>query len=836
VAGAIDGLARERAIHEGSGAIRRRDGLDAAAHLPYAGSMRPSIPWLVAVGSCVSACQGALDLERYSFEPLAAGAGGSAGSGSGGLPGGGGNAGASNAGGASGTGGSAPGGGAGGSGVPPEPEQAVAVFDHYRFARDAVTFSVGFEAGLLRNDPGALTAVAGVVTTERGGNVDVAADGGFIYTPAVEAWGDDFFEYTLAESQSSARVRLTLTPGTVPLGDVAGNTDNGFVILGESANAELGGVVAGGGDVNGDGSADLLVSVNGGGNAYVVFGKGEPAPIPTLDLALGASAAGFAIVPSASFPQAGYSLANAGDVNGDGLDDILVGTASFNTNGSAYVVFGKTTTETVDLGALDAGSGGGFAIVGAATGDAVGLSVSGAGDVNGDGRADLIVGASGTDDGTAYVVFGKATPEPFSLGLLNGGLDGGFAITGPPDPDGAIASSAGSVAGLGDVNGDGLSDVAFNARQAATSIAYVVFGKRDTAPLSVTALGSAGFTIDDAASPDVDGMLVSGAGDVNGDGLADLLLGEDDADPSLAGAAYVVFGKADALPVDFAALKAGMRGGFVIQGGDDFDNAGRTVSAAGDFDADGFADLLVGAENAAPGGGASKGKAYLVWGTPGSATVQLSDVESEIGGITIEGAFEQDFAGSGVANAGDVDRDGMLDLLLGARGADAVADAAGVAHVLFGWDAREALRARERALVGTGADDVLPFDGTALISVAGGNGTDSLAFDGAGLSLDLRERALRVESIEVVDVRGSGDNTLWLDDAAVRRLPQTRAGLPGGLAKTLVVLADVGDSIYFDTTSYAVIGSNAGRDVYQKTGALYGLEVSPGVSLAPPPP
>jgi hypothetical protein len=390
-----------------------RERLGGAPRLPYGENMRRSIAWLVAVGSCVSACQGALDLGRYSFEPLGGGAGGTAGSSGGGVSGDGGtsNGGSSN-GGSGGVAGNAPGGGAGGSGgVPPEPEQAVAVFDHYRFARNAVTFAVGAEAGLLLNDPGALTAVAGVVTTERGGNVNVAADGGFTYTPAVEAWGDDFFEYTLAESQSQARVRLTLTPGTVPLDDVVGNTDNGFVILGAGVNTALGGVVAGGGDVNGDGRADLLVSVSGGDVAYVAFGKSDAAPIATLDLApMSSSPAGFAIVPSDAYPQAGYSLANAGDVNGDGLDDILVGTASFNINGSAYVVFGKTTTETVDLAALDAGAGGGFAIVGAATGDAVGLSVSGAGDVNGDGLADVIVGATGTETGRP--TWCSARPRP----------------------------------------------------------------------------------------------------------------------------------------------------------------------------------------------------------------------------------------------------------------------------------------------------------------------------------------------------------------------------------------------------------------------------------------
>src|SRR5690606_29574821 len=102
------------------------------------------------------------------------------------------------------------------------------------------------------------------------------------------------------------------------------------------------------------------------------------------------------------------------------------------------------------------------------------------------------------------------------------------------------------------------------------------------------------------------------------------------------------------------------------------------------------------------------------------------------------------------------------DLIVGARGADAVAEGAGLAHVLFGWDAREALGARDRALIGTRGDDRLSFDGAPLVGAVGGNGVDTLAFDGAGLSLDLRERALRVESLEIIDLRGSGDNVLWL--------------------------------------------------------------------------
>ncbi len=109
-----------------------------------------------------------------------------------------------------------------------------------------------------------------------------------------------------------------------------------------------------------------------------------------------------------------FSVASAGDVNGDGFDDIIVG-AQFNngTAGAAYVIFGKAAGfGTIDVGALAPTDG--FQIVGDVAGDKLGRSVSGAGDVNGDGFDDLIVGAyqgdnGGTDAGEAYVIFGKAS-------------------------------------------------------------------------------------------------------------------------------------------------------------------------------------------------------------------------------------------------------------------------------------------------------------------------------------------------------------------------------------------------------------------------------------------
>src|SRR4051794_20607997 len=170
------------------------------------------------------------------------------------------------------------------------------------------------------------------------------------------------------------------------------------------------------GDVNGDGIGDFIVSAEsaggGKGAAYVVFGR--PDLGATIDLAALGSG-GFKIngavatdALTSSFSAEGVGA--AGDVNGDGLADVIVGAGSANNNGagsgSAWVVFGKASSTAVDLAALGSA---GFRIDGAANGDQLGTSVAGAGDVNGDGKRDVVIGGNaGGQKGAAYVIFGKA--------------------------------------------------------------------------------------------------------------------------------------------------------------------------------------------------------------------------------------------------------------------------------------------------------------------------------------------------------------------------------------------------------------------------------------------
>ena len=198
-----------------------------------------------------------------------------------------------------------------------------------------------------------------------------------------------------------------------------------------------------------------------------MFGKADTTAVELSAIAAGNG--GFVINGIDPLDFSGRSVSGAGDVNGDGLADVVIGArgadpAGILFAGESYVVFGKADGTPVSLAAVAAGNGGGFVMYGIDMYDFSGWSVSGAGDINGDGLADVIVGAKGADQddstfaGESYVVLGKADSTPVQLSDVVAGT-GGFVITGIDSGDG----SGWSVARAGDVNGDGMADVAVGA-------------------------------------------------------------------------------------------------------------------------------------------------------------------------------------------------------------------------------------------------------------------------------------------------------------------------------------------------------------------------------------
>lgn len=479
-----------------------------------------------------------------------------------------------------------------------------------------------------------------------------------------------------------------------------------------------------------------------GGEHFRVFTQGAavlkilcdvfapPGTVPLSALLTGNGAGGVTVFGANASDGAGASVGDAGDVNGDGYGDVIIGAPTAGGTGRAFIVFGRPSwfgTPTLDLATLDGTNG--FTLLGENADDHCGYAVSGAGDVNGDGYGDVIVGAPeasfdgdpGSDpeikEGQAYIVFGKAdwsgTPA-VSLAALDG--TNGFMVFGPEEntPNGVGFA----VSGAGDVNDDGYDDVvvAQEHRDAATvggvnheahvGFTFVVFGKASgfAAALDLDMLdGMNGFTlygVDDDDSQAMRGHAVSCAGDVNGDGIDDLLIGKQDAemgpdgdmDTQRAGESYVVFGKTSWAATPFFSL-ASLNGsnGFTIHGKDPDDRSGISVSAAGDFNNDGFDDLIVGADG---GDGqtdmaAEAGESYLIFGKAnwtGSDPVSLATL-SGTNGFKVFGADVGDQSGVSVSGAGDLNNDGFADLIIGADRADASGNAAadaGESYVVYG--------------------------------------------------------------------------------------------------------------------------------------------------------
>ena len=227
----------------------------------------------------------------------------------------------------------------------------------------------------------------------------------------------------------------------------------------------------------------------------------------------------------------------------------------------------------VDLSSIEAGTGG-FVINGEQAGDESGRAVASAGDVNGDGVDDLIVGAyraNRSDNGKSYVVFGRSTGFSTSVDLtsISGGT-GGFVING-----GAADTWSGrSVATAGDFNGDGFDDLIIGGFFGGAGKSYLIFGRGAgfKAPVNLTnvAAGTGGFVIYGQTSGDRLGYSVASAGDFNGDGFDDLVVGAPGADPmgvGSAGNSYILFGRGAGFgaSIDLAHISAGT-GGFVIRG------------------------------------------------------------------------------------------------------------------------------------------------------------------------------------------------------------------------------------------------------------------------------
>ena len=406
--------------------------------------------------------------------------------------------------------------------------------------------------------------------------------------------------------------------------------------------------------------------------------------LATVDLgSLGT--AGITLFGAETQDQSGSAVSNAGDVNGDGFDDLFIGASGGDgsgngrtSSGESYVIFGgPSMPTTIDLANLGAA---GITIFGAEADDLSGSAVASAGDVNGDGFNDLIIGAPAadgadnarTDSGESYVIFGGPS-LPMTIDLANLGA-AGMTIYGA-DP---FDVSGGSVSNAGDVNGDGIGDLLIGAIGGDGSAnlhdnageTYIIFGGHSLpATIDLGSLGASGMTIFGIDADDNSGFAVSNAGDVNDDGFDDVFIGAPggagaDNAATATGESYVLFGGAAlAATLDLSTLGLA---GITLYGVDAGDVSGMSIASAGDVNHDGFGDLLIGA-NQGDGENNTKngaGEIYVMFGAEWlPTTINLASLGSA--GITMFGANAGDSSGSSVSSAGDVNGDGFDDLLIG---------------------------------------------------------------------------------------------------------------------------------------------------------------------------
>ena len=421
--------------------------------------------------------------------------------------------------------------------------------------------------------------------------------------------------------------------------------DNAFVYPWGSTNS-FGMSVSSAGDVNGDGFDDVIVGapwdndLGDAAGAVYVFQGGPDGIQPDVATKLKAS-------DGAELNFFGHDVSDAGDVNGDGFDDVIVGAYGHNANGeysgAAYLYFGDANgiepASEIELTQSDGASNNAF-----------GFSVSGAGDVNADGYDDVIVGTGwyfGVVPSAAYVYLGGSEGIADEIKLTT-------AEGEPQDHYGA------EVSGAGDVNADGYDDVVVGApgvNEAGSTYVYLGAddGLRMNSELKVVA--------SDGSGAAAFGLSLGDAGDVNDDGYDDVVVGSianDDTD-----SAYLYLGSNSGIDIDTETKLVPPNG--------NRDTFGASVSGAGDLDGDGYDDVIV--------GGPWVGEAYVYLGqSNGIDAISRTTIESHNDVQNTPGEF-----GASLASAGDVDGDGYADLIVGdPQDTNVIGYLAGAAFLYYG--------------------------------------------------------------------------------------------------------------------------------------------------------
>lgn len=439
--------------------------------------------------------------------------------------------------------------------------------------------------------------------------------------------------------------------------------------MGPAPAAQAGYSVSSGGDVNGDGIDDIAFSApfdtTGGeyGTIYIVFGSALGWQ-PELPLA-GSGIASFKGENVGDHP--GWSVAIVPSINGDVYDDLVIGAPANDDAeedaGKVYIVFGKETGwgQEISLSTADA------SYLGEDYGHRAGHVVASAGDVNGDGKGDILIGAPMAGTGKVYLLLGKGTGWAHGVSLANADA----SCVGEADATG-MGRAGFTVAGVPDLNSDGRDEILIGAPKYSPDWddffigkAYLILG-RATGWMINESLANADKSFLGAVAGDEMGSCVSAAGDIDNDGKGDFLISTPIGTGSVyvwRGASLAAWGQ-DTPPTAATTQIVGS-----------YASTGAALCSLGDVNGDSYDDFAVGA----PDWGAGYGKAYAVFGRAAANWPAALDIETAEGGW--QGVGHKDWAGRGVAG-GDVNGDGLADLILGVDGSPFAGYDAGLIYVI----------------------------------------------------------------------------------------------------------------------------------------------------------
>ncbi|MEM7555852.1 MAG: FG-GAP-like repeat-containing protein [Cyanobacteria bacterium P01_A01_bin.84] len=313
------------------------------------------------------------------------------------------------------------------------------------------------------------------------------------------------------------------------------NGTNGFVINGTTDQGESGLSVNSAGDINGDRVNDLIIGAPGSNNSYVIFGNSNLASNNNINGSINLSELdgtnGFKIEGIISSDEFGYSVSSVGDINGDRIDDLIIGARYANVNGindagQSYILYGGVgvgNTGTIKISELDGSNG--FIVNGNNRGDNLGISVSGVGDINGDDKDDLIIGSAGANQaaGESYVLYGFSDILQFYIADFHGdnaaeilqreGLTGENALIQVNDSNSTIPTvenTEWNIQKIADFNSDKKADILWRNRVTGENAIWEMDGENVTSYDFIPELKDPAWEVQDAA-------------DFNADGKADVL-------------------------------------------------------------------------------------------------------------------------------------------------------------------------------------------------------------------------------------------------------------------------------------------------------------------------